>query len=132
MNDSHELDQPQGEGEVSRRCFLFKTATAVSSAAVAAVTGAAVGVAAVHAAEAPATPVAMPPTPSPASYVPGKHRYVYLIDINKCIGCGSCVRACETREQRSATFLSDVDRTLHGVAHRRRDHRLSERGTRWL
>ena len=24
-----------------------------------------------------------------------KHEYVYLIDITKCIGCGSCVRACE-------------------------------------
>ena len=23
-----------------------------------------------------------------------KHRYVYLIDMRKCIGCGSCVRAC--------------------------------------
>ncbi len=23
-----------------------------------------------------------------------KHRYVYLVDIRKCIGCGSCVRAC--------------------------------------
>jgi len=24
-----------------------------------------------------------------------KHDYLYLVDINKCIGCGSCVRACE-------------------------------------
>lgn len=23
-----------------------------------------------------------------------KHRYVYLVDVRKCIGCGSCVRAC--------------------------------------
>jgi tetrathionate reductase subunit B len=23
-----------------------------------------------------------------------KHRYVYLVDLRKCIGCGSCVRAC--------------------------------------
>jgi Fe-S-cluster-containing dehydrogenase component len=28
-------------------------------------------------------------------YDPEKHRYVYLIDVSKCIGCGSCVRACE-------------------------------------
>jgi Fe-S-cluster-containing dehydrogenase component len=28
-------------------------------------------------------------------YDPHKHRYAYLVDIDKCIGCGSCVRACE-------------------------------------
>ncbi len=28
-------------------------------------------------------------------YDPTKHRYIYLVDIEKCIGCGSCVRACE-------------------------------------
>ncbi len=28
-------------------------------------------------------------------YDPTKHSYVYLIDVSKCIGCGSCVRACE-------------------------------------
>ncbi len=28
-------------------------------------------------------------------YDPRKHHYVYLIDVTKCIGCGSCVRACE-------------------------------------
>jgi len=27
-------------------------------------------------------------------YDPTKHRYVYLIDVRKCIGCGACVRAC--------------------------------------
>jgi tetrathionate reductase subunit B len=31
----------------------------------------------------------------PFQYDPTKHRYVYLVDVNKCIGCGSCVRACE-------------------------------------
>jgi tetrathionate reductase subunit B len=30
-----------------------------------------------------------------AGYDPRKHRYAYLIDIDKCIGCGACVRACE-------------------------------------
>lgn len=34
-------------------------------------------------------------TPSDAQYDPRKHRYVYLIDVTKCIGCGACVRACE-------------------------------------
>ena len=28
-------------------------------------------------------------------YDPEKHNYVYLVDVSKCIGCGSCVRACE-------------------------------------
>jgi Fe-S-cluster-containing dehydrogenase component len=32
-------------------------------------------------------------------YEPGSHNYVYLIDINKCIGCGSCVRACEAENK---------------------------------
>ncbi|MBI2434442.1 MAG: 4Fe-4S dicluster domain-containing protein [Candidatus Hydrogenedentes bacterium] len=27
-------------------------------------------------------------------YDPLKHRYLYLIDVAKCIGCGACVRAC--------------------------------------
>lgn len=29
-----------------------------------------------------------------AGYDWTKHKYVYLVDIRKCIGCGSCVRAC--------------------------------------
>jgi Fe-S-cluster-containing dehydrogenase component len=28
-------------------------------------------------------------------YEPSKHEWVFLVDIAKCIGCGSCVRACE-------------------------------------
>ncbi len=32
--------------------------------------------------------------PSAGGYDWTKHRYVYLIDTRKCIGCGSCVRAC--------------------------------------
>ncbi|MCA9521124.1 MAG: 4Fe-4S dicluster domain-containing protein [Myxococcales bacterium] len=30
----------------------------------------------------------------PHEYDPTHHRYVYLIDVTKCIGCGACVRAC--------------------------------------
>ncbi|MBI2930366.1 MAG: 4Fe-4S dicluster domain-containing protein [Planctomycetes bacterium] len=33
--------------------------------------------------------------PEGEKYDPFKHEWVYLIDISKCIGCGSCVRACE-------------------------------------
>jgi tetrathionate reductase subunit B len=38
------------------------------------------------------------PTQRPDAVINGydwsKHRYVYLVDTRKCIGCGSCVRAC--------------------------------------
>lgn len=51
------------------------------------------------AAAAGGTAEAVAPAASPASdasaYDPAQHRYVYLIDISKCIGCGACVRACE-------------------------------------
>ncbi|MHC4515278.1 MAG: 4Fe-4S dicluster domain-containing protein [Planctomycetota bacterium] len=30
-----------------------------------------------------------------SEYDPREHRYVFLVDITKCIGCGACVRACE-------------------------------------
>ncbi|MBI2900124.1 MAG: 4Fe-4S dicluster domain-containing protein [Planctomycetes bacterium] len=32
---------------------------------------------------------------SKPAYDPTKHMYTFLFDISKCIGCGSCVRACE-------------------------------------
>ena len=35
----------------------------------------------------------------PFEYDPTKHHYLYLIDIDKCIGCGSCVRACKRENQ---------------------------------
>ena len=34
-------------------------------------------------------------TGSADKYDPLKHRYIYLVDITKCIGCGACVRACQ-------------------------------------
>jgi len=33
------------------------------------------------------------------AYDPTKHRWIYLVDVAKCIGCGSCVRACERENQ---------------------------------
>ncbi len=32
---------------------------------------------------------------APGAYDPSTAHYVYLVDVRKCIGCGSCVRACE-------------------------------------
>ncbi|MGD9546862.1 MAG: 4Fe-4S dicluster domain-containing protein [Candidatus Krumholzibacteriia bacterium] len=32
-------------------------------------------------------------------YDPTRHRYIYLVDIDKCIGCGACVRACSHENQ---------------------------------
>lgn len=37
---------------------------------------------------------------------PTKHRYVFLVDVNKCIGCGECVRACETENDVPPQFTS--------------------------
>jgi Fe-S-cluster-containing dehydrogenase component len=38
-------------------------------------------------------------------YRPEDHRYVYLIDITKCIGCGACVRACELENSVPKNFF---------------------------
>jgi len=35
-----------------------------------------------------------PAAPVLSNYDWNKHEYVYLVDLRKCIGCGSCVRAC--------------------------------------
>lgn len=41
----------------------------------------------------------------PFEYDPTGHRYLYLIDIDKCIGCGSCVRACKRENQVPQQFF---------------------------
>lgn len=76
-------DQPEPAG-ISRRRFLREGAScSFALFAAASAPGALPGQ---EQAGAPAAPG--------AGYEPGKHRYAYLIDIGKCIGCGSCVRAC--------------------------------------
>ncbi len=37
--------------------------------------------------------------PARLGYDPTKHRWIYLVDVAKCIGCGSCVRACERENE---------------------------------
>jgi len=91
MNQSDSTICSQGDqgGEFSRRHLLKQAAAGLSGVAVvilageeAFVWGSAFGV----------QQGGVDPT---VSYDPTKHRYVYLIDVAKCIGCGSCVRACE-------------------------------------
>ena len=41
----------------------------------------------------------------PAGYNWEKHSYAYLIDIKKCIGCGSCVRACKKENHVPDSFF---------------------------
>ena len=65
---------------ISRREFLNRSSTALASSMVVALIlpkGSSAGV-------------------SGADYDWDRHRWVYLIDTTKCIGCGSCVRACRS------------------------------------
>jgi len=41
----------------------------------------------------------------PSDYDPSQHRYIYLIDVDRCIGCGSCVRACERENDVPANYF---------------------------
>ncbi len=72
----------------TRRAFLGTAAAAAVSAATLGGEGHA------SAEEAAGAPVA-----AAGEYDPAKHRYVYLVDTTKCIGCGSCVRACEVENE---------------------------------
>jgi tetrathionate reductase subunit B len=81
--------------ESSRREFLRNTCGTASAIAL---TGVAGGLAADLACQQPQGAGATKPESAlypHDNYEPEKHRYAYLIDIKKCIGCGSCVRACE-------------------------------------
>ncbi len=56
---------------------------------------------------------------TPPGHGEAEHEYAYVIDINKCIGCGNCVRACK-RENHvpAAVFRTWVERyvfTREGV-----------------
>ncbi len=74
---------------LTRRSFLKHTAAGISGVAVVVVTGDAAFVSGNTVNESPEGGASRP------AYDPAKHRYVYLVDISACIGCGSCVRACE-------------------------------------
>lgn len=74
-----------GEVVMSRRDFL--------SAAWKALPGAALFVGLLRLAPARAVEQALGMLPG-TNYDPTEHLYAYVIDINKCIGCGMCVQAC--------------------------------------
>ena len=48
-----------------------------------------------------------------------EHWWGMLIDLPKCIGCGNCVRACQTGERRAGRILPHLGGTLsrHGLRH---------------
>ena len=93
------MDKGETKTDQTRREFLKKAAAGISSVAVVVVMGehAYVSAAAV-------TPEGEA-RPASGGYAQGSNRYVYLIDITKCIGCGSCVRACERENNVPAHFF---------------------------
>ena len=46
-----------------------------------------------------------PAAPALAAYDWTQHDYVYLVDLRKCIGCGSCVRACSAENDVPAGYF---------------------------
>jgi Fe-S-cluster-containing dehydrogenase component len=80
--------QQYGACHASRREFLKRGACAVGAGVVTLVIGD------VAESTQEAGPTTRPTLTPAGDYDWTKHRYVYLIDTRKCIGCGSCVRAC--------------------------------------
>jgi Fe-S-cluster-containing dehydrogenase component len=74
----HDDNPARPHSPISRREFLSRSSTALAGSMVIAIVlpeGASAGI-------------------PGAEYDWDRHRWVYLIDTTKCIGCGSCVRAC--------------------------------------
>jgi len=78
------MDSEKNEPRESRREFLGSGLSAAASVAIILILGD----------KDAATVEVDTPGLVPTTYDPTKHRYVYLIDVSKCIGCGACVRAC--------------------------------------
>lgn len=79
-----------------RREFMRKTAEAVGGIAVLLCASGGLGslLAAQKKTEKPQPGTGKQSKGLPEHYDPAHHRYVYLVDISKCIGCGACTRAC--------------------------------------
>ncbi|MHC5063794.1 MAG: 4Fe-4S dicluster domain-containing protein [Planctomycetota bacterium] len=82
--EENRMTEDQENTTASRREFLRCAGEKVSSFALMAAAGG--GVVKAVCGQAPS---------GESDYDPTKHSYAYVVDIDKCIGCGSCVRACE-------------------------------------
>lgn len=82
MENTNELvEVDNSEKPDSRREFLMRLLAGSATATVLMVFG-------------PGVNAHGPETHGSQSLGDGEHKYAYVIDINKCIGCGNCVRAC--------------------------------------
>jgi Fe-S-cluster-containing dehydrogenase component len=84
---------------LSRRHFLKKGAVGASGVAIVLIAGDTTWVSA-------STVEASPDSAEGKfKYDPHKHKYIFLVDVSKCIGCGSCVRACEQENDVPANYF---------------------------
>lgn len=79
----------KNKNRIKRRGFIKDGASALGGAALAVACGTELSLVLVGS-QAKAGAIKVKP-----GYDITKHDYVYLVDISRCIGCGSCVRACE-------------------------------------
>jgi tetrathionate reductase subunit B len=60
------------------------------------------------------------PEPDLTAYNPRDHMYSYVIDLHRCIGCGSCVQACDRENNVPTAFYRTwVERYQSGVGQER-------------
>jgi Fe-S-cluster-containing dehydrogenase component len=94
-----------GSPELGRRDFLEQGAKLAAGTAVL-----------LSAADAAGSSAAVSATPHIEGYDWNDHRYAYVIDTEKCIGCGSCVRACRAENDVPAGFYRTwIERYLVGL-----------------
>jgi tetrathionate reductase subunit B len=100
-----ELNESEGPSELARRQFLANVLR-LSGGALVLFAG---------------VPIAEGSTQAPAAkpgdgYDWNEHRYAYLIDTAKCIGCGSCVRACAAENKvPDGFFRTWIERYVVGM-----------------
>lgn len=84
-----------GMNGISRRSFLRNTLGAAVLGAVSTVLGAVMP----GRARTALASTRVQPEPDRTGYNPYEHYYSYVINLHKCIGCGSCVRACKMENE---------------------------------
>lgn len=83
-----EIKEGRGEEKSDRRDFIGRSARGLAGVAVIVAAGREASIILGGGSKALAAS-------AEEEYQASNHLYVYLVDIEKCIGCGSCVRACE-------------------------------------